>query len=142
MKLAKIQRLKRKISQDSVVNLEDDLSILETSNEYSTTEIKVGKWINGKPIYRKAIYIASLPNHNTVAYPTGINNVDIIIDLYGIAHAQSGHNFPLPYVSMFSNNAENIEITYLSGTEVRVVTGSDRSSLSAHIIIEYTKTTD
>lgn len=112
------------------------------SNAYTSAEERIGTWIDGKPIYRKVIYIASLPNHSAVAYPAGINNVNIVIDLYGIAHAQSGHNFPLPYVSMFSNNAENIEITYLSGTEVRVVTGSDRSSLSAHIVIEYTKTTD
>ncbi len=108
---------------------------------YSTTEKVCGTWIDGKPIYRKVLYVDSLPNTASAIYSTGIANIDIVTKVYGISHGQTGHAFPLPYVGVFSTNS-SIELTYMQGGDIRIVTQNDRSSNSAYIIIEYTKTTD
>lgn len=108
---------------------------------YKEQEHLIGYWINGKPIYRKVLYIASLPNSASVLYSAGITNVDIVTKLYGVSRGQTGHNFSLPYVGVFSTNS-SIELTYMNGGDIRIVTQNDRSSNSAYIIIEYTKTTD
>lgn len=47
-------------------------------NEYSTKEKIVGKWIDGKPIYRKTIFVSSLPNNaDPKEYSHNITNMNI-----------------------------------------------------------------
>ena len=109
---------------------------------YSKTETNTNKvWIDGKPIYRKVVYLNALPNNNAtdVRYATGITtNIDVI-KMYGKAYnTRNNITFPLPFVG-----ANFIGWVYDNSTnEILITTTMDRSMLIGYAILEYTKTTD
>lgn len=118
----------------------------ELKEVYSINEVKTNKvWINGKPIYKKVIYISSLPNATATQYEHNIKNIDEIVYHYGIAIQTSGNTRNLVYI----NPGAGATISYGSiGYEVSKTHASilsqnlDRRNYSAYITIEYTKTTD
>lgn len=113
-------------------------------NDYSATEKVIGKWIDGKPVYRKVINTGALPDGTTyyswkeVAH--GISNLGTVVKIYG--SATDGSNIlPLPHVSS-AQTAENVRVS-LSGTNIFISDGTNRASYtSSYIILEYTKSTD
>lgn len=117
----------------------------EFSNKqiYSTSEQVVGTWIDGRPLYRKVLDFGSLPNAGTKDINIGTTNVKQVVKLQGFAFNSEGATMPLPYPNN-SNVTQNVTMSYSGGTNgvIYVATGSDRSSFSAYIIVEYTKTTD
>lgn len=111
---------------------------------YSTTEVKTNSvWIDGKPIYRKVIDIGNLPNNSSKSIATGIDfNYATLVKLYGFAKFSSNNIcFPLPLASP-AVLGYAIMINVDNSNNVVVSTGTDRSSYSGYVIIEYTKTTD
>ena len=111
------------------------------TEKYSTDEIVIGEWIDGKPIYRKVIDFGALPNTNLKYVAHNINNIEIFTKAYGITHRDSDKiNMPLPYVNN-SAIANGISI-YTDNTKIYIKTGADLSNVTAHVILEYTKTTD
>lgn len=109
---------------------------LDRLTEYSTEEQVIGKWIDGKTLYRKVVHVDSLPqNINTkYQYPHNINNLEELVKSIGIANRASDrekYQFP---------NA-NTEL-WIDNTYIWLRTANDRSLYSAEIILEYTKTTD
>lgn len=110
------------------------------ANTYSTTETRIGTWINDKPIYRKVIDFGNLPNNTAKRVNHNISNIDRVIRLTGITQVDSSWNsLPLVY-----SGSEYIYNTTLSCNKTEIVcrTAQDRSGFSAYVIIEYTKTTD
>lgn len=104
---------------------------------YSETEQKTGQyWIDGKEIFRKVIDFGALPNNATKRVVHGISNLGTVIKLWGVA-TSGGSRLPLPFVdtSILGGQIRVLAETY----EVIAQTGMDRSSFSAYIIIEYTK---
>ena len=102
---------------------------------YSAKEIKIGKWINDKNLYRKVIACGSLPNSSSTSTNHQIQNLDKIVNVNGVAIRNSTKTFlPIPYTN----------IGILIGTSsVTIETVSDRSSFDeSFVILEYTKTTD
>lgn len=108
-------------------------------NTYSTNEIRIGTWIDGKPVYRK-VFTGTLPTgsgENTFNF-SGIN----IINFYGEIKSKSGATFlintyytPIPAYSIsgWIDNSGNLKIDC----------GSNYNTSSQYeIVIEYTKTTD
>ena len=111
-------------------------------NIYSTSEVVVGKWIDGKPIYRKVINIGSLPNSSSTTINHNISNVSQFINIYGAATRSSDiDTLPIPYVTFNANNSGGITI-YANDTSITLRTTTDRSSYDCYIVLEYTKTTD
>jgi hypothetical protein len=53
------------------------------TEEYSTNEVKVGTWIDGKPIYRKVFTGRITANANTEVQTVLQTNVDNVIDMGG-----------------------------------------------------------
>ena len=102
---------------------------------YSTNEVKTGgKWIDGKPIYRKTIDCGALPNNTSKTVAHGISNLEKAIMVSGFA---------------INNNWEFIYIPhalygfYINKTNIVMNTTFDYSSYTeTYITIEYTKTTD
>lgn len=115
---------------------DDDGSSVEA---YSTNEVKTNKvWIDGKPIYRKVIDIGELPNTTIKSVSHGISSLGSVVKTYGIA-ISNGSQLPLPFVSLSSANC----IMYaILATTIDINTGSDRTSYSGWVVVEYTKTTD
>ena len=112
------------------------------NSEYSTTETVVGKWIDGKTIYRKVI-VTKLPTvktHGTVAENSVEHNIADVENFTSIS-------------GVFGENAQPINQIILSDKSgCRVVANKTKivlqcsviafSDLPATVILEYTKTTD
>jgi hypothetical protein len=50
---------------------------------YSTSPVAIGKWTDGKIIYRKVVVLGSGPNNTSKSVAHGISNLDRVIRLYG-----------------------------------------------------------
>ena len=110
-----------------------------TEEVYSTEERKIGTWINGKPLYRKTVYIEELPNENTGIYEHGIPNIDEKwIGNGSFVIETNGNSSPIP------NTWGTSEVSgiYISPQSIYIKTTANYSPRSAYITIEYTKTTD
>ena len=123
--------------------------IPKNSQNYSTNEIKIGSWIDGKPLYRKVIYISALPNNNVASYSAGISNLKRLINMtgwfQGNGGSSTGNDTITRPMNFFLANAENFNIYgfyNISSDNIRITTSTDLSYLSGYVIMEYTKTTD
>ena len=115
-------------------------------NEYSTDEKIVGKWVNGKPIYRKVIRISSYPNTGQQFYHLiDPSELDEITKLYGIMRepSSSKNTFLIPNLAT-TGSQYYVDISYIAqeNGSIRIRTSSDRSGYSGFVIAEYTKITD
>ena len=113
---------------------------------YSTEEQVIGKWIDGKPLYRKVI-VKGVASGETLI-ELGINNLDYIKDISGTMkyyNSEGAVRF-IPISRAHSSKLENQSGWYYTGTanKLALEVGSTYSSynITATIIAEYTKTTD
>lgn len=76
---------------NKVVQLKDNVGnkYYNTEIPYSTEEIRIGTWINGKPLYRK---VYQKDNVNDYAFYINMNHASEIINCYGYgSREQDGH---------------------------------------------------
>ena len=113
-------------------------------NTYSTNEVKIGTWIDGKPLYRKVIQttIPTSGNNQNVSFQ---NNIAIMKSVTGFAlqSASGGVNLILPYISMA--NSWSIYTYYNRANQELVIENSGTTFMNnttCYLIAEYTKTTD
>ena len=111
----------------------------ELLEKYSTDEVVIGTWIDGKPLYRKVIDFGVLPNNTTKSVSHNILNIDYIKTCIGYATmSETVRGLLVP-----NYNGSIITNCYLADDKVFVSTNGDRSEfINCFIIIEYTKTTD
>ena len=116
---------------------------------FSTNETLTNKiWINDKPIYKKTIYIDSLPSsqdqYYTKSYATNISNIEQVIDMYGQYQGiVSGIFTTRPLNFHISDTASANVATYIgSDNYIKIRTQIDQSNFSGYVTVEYTKTTD
>lgn len=129
----------------TVVNNNDDELItintnLTNATTYSTDEIRIGTWIDGKPVYRKVINstkenIQSLINNLNIDTPIRFNG--LADSKYGYAWAENARYTP---ESGYSN------VYHWSQSKPRTITWEFESYYENNspvmAILEYTKTTD
>lgn len=112
------------------------------SNIFSTTETIIGKWINGKSIYRKVIDFGALPNKARITVNHNISNIDIFTNIYGVAStANNVYSYPLPVIYRGTESNYNIEIL-AAKAYIEMASVEDRSTLTAYVVLEYTKTSN
>lgn len=147
--------IKAKQTAGIVATVVDGLNSTSTTNAlsanqgrnittYSTTETRVGTWIDGKPIYRKVINFGNLPNSTNKKISHNIDNIETIINIGGYATEVgiSTKNFyPLPLQYKGEDSDYNAEVV-ANNTYVTISASKDRSNYVAYVILEYTKTTD
>ena len=106
--------------------------------DYSTSELQIGTWIDGKPLYRKVKDIGFLPNTSTKTVSLDLSVDDVPVKLEGYF---SGNNLLacLPFAS--TNSQYAVDFFYENGY-VSVTTYMNRSSFYGRSIIYYIKTTD
>ena len=127
------------------LNIADKSSLvaaLNSINTYSTTPTVCGKWADGRLIYRVFVDYGNLPNNASKKVTTNIANVDFVTNIYGVRRNTNEYS-PLPlYYS--GNYYETLVLNYNDNTinGITIRTGSDRSSETAIVIIEYVGTSD
>ena len=105
-------------------------------NSYSTSEIRIGTWIDGKPIYRKVYKITQIPSLNTVtSLDISSLNISRCIKLRGWTYSSS-----FGYIDMYFYNNDYNYAHLGSNSTIFYKRGYDASEI--YFVIEYTKTTD
>ena len=110
------------------------------THHYSTDEQIIGTWIDGSTLYEKTIDFGALPNTANTAknVPHNIANIDTIVDIKGIYKTQAGTYGNLPFVH--PTNLNTTTVATVNNTNISITTGQDRSSWTAIVILQYTKT--
>lgn len=103
---------------------------------YTTSEQVIGKWIDGKPLYRKVLNIGSHNwNETGLTFAHNISNLDVVIKNQWIGFYNNKW-----YYSWDNLTANNI---MANSTDVIIYCNSSGVTFSQnYIILEYTKTTD
>jgi hypothetical protein len=111
-------------------------------NTYSTNEIRVGTWIDNKPIYRKMVDFGALPSNTLGSVNHNISNVKHI-------HINLGETIWCPNDQNYNEGGmhspihewfRDIEVTT---TQIIIMTNSiNASNWHMLVCLEYTKTTD
>lgn len=110
-------------------------------NIYSTEETRIGKWIDGKPIYRKVVDLGNLLNANSKLVAHNIANIDFITSISGLVVSATNHyNIPWTGTPLMLNGA--IISIRADRTNIGIANTTNLSSYTAYAFIEYTKTTD
>lgn len=102
-------------------------------NIYSTEETVVGRWIDGKPIYRRGFSVVATHGIRL----TTTNDVDSIIEAKGCFSAQDNKKYLVPHIY----NAASV-ITVHVETDKNIALWVVGESVPVVISVEYTKTTD
>ena len=107
--------------------------------QYSTSEIRIGTWVDGKPLYRKVFTITNLTSSNTNLVDVSGLSIDFA-KISGTIITSTGAKFPINLYDSASNYSVIIisDSGYIRG---RGAIGSGTLS-KCIIILEYTKTTD
>lgn len=140
--MAKSYKLKddNYIDSSSVVHNRIKLKDILT---YSTQEIRIGTWIDGKPLYRKTIKIentALAVGDNNIAH--GISNLNQCIK----AELSKNGSHVFPYFNYNANN-QTLSMTFISNVNstnitIRLMNDSWGSGNVWYATLYYTKTTD
>ena len=133
----------------SNLNTTDKSSMVNAINEvnnkfnYSTEEQIIGKWIDGKPLYRKTItFKTTIADSFTV--PHEIANVDEINVDYGNSYftEKTGTSYSLPIIGYAGNFTDNC-YAFVNKENIYIyATGGWNTSWTKYITLLYTKTTD
>ena len=115
---------------------------VDKKQTYSTDEIVVGKWIDGKPIYRKVVSVNNIIISKDTSIPTGITNLKDLVSLKGIYKNTDGGT--IAAYPLTQNAGTVLGCVYYQGNIG--FQGNETYSKAPgriHIFtLEYTKTTD
>ena len=136
-----------------LANYEEQLNIYSnggrstpnSENTMSAIEHFTGQYyFNGKPIYAQTFYISALPSSiSDQTYTHGIQNVDEIWfdKTKSFIKWSDGRTNNFDHDSRY-NTTDIIVLCGVNRTEFIIGVGEDRSSNSAYVTLNYTKTTD
>ena len=129
------------IDKSSVVN-----SINEIDNRftYSTNEQIIGKWINGKPLYKKVVLFNDTINANELLTKSHeINNADVVFIKNAYLYVlDTGLCYPLNQIGYNGNLTEKY-YCWSDRTSIYIYgNGGVNQNWGKLFILEYTKTTD
>lgn len=118
------------------------VATLDNYERYSTNEIPIGTWIDGKTIYRKVFETTdTLKNDTPIYIPTGYNNGDItnVIKVSGmISLSTLGTCYPLPKRDIELYVAKmGAKLTY--NIRLSTTSTSGYSGYKIYVILEVTK---
>lgn len=130
------------------LNTTDKTSIVNAINEvnqndinkgtYSTTEQKIGIWLDGKPVYKKTIVVNSLTGSAAFYTDTSIDN---IVNIYGLA-TYSNNDKNKHQLGAYANTNFYSLIQWASNESKLYYYGNGYNGQKAWVTIEYTKKTD
>lgn len=112
--------------------------------DYSTTEQRIGTWIDGKPLYRKVIQHMGLTANSVISIGSIENsNILRIKEAYLDTTNDAGLSYPLNMIGYAGNLTDKVYVYAEKGTIKAFANGSWGSNAwRVNVIVEYTKTTD
>lgn len=110
---------------------------------YSKGEIKIGTWIDGKPLYRKVIVLSSITVGSVVNQTLESLNITNVSDIFvnvskSFVKNTSNEIRPLPGAI----NTSNINYVYCTNTRLYRYCTDNSLNGTWNICLEYTKSTD
>lgn len=119
---------------------------LKGEENYTTEEIRIGNWINGKPLYRKVINVGNKPTDATINVSDAVSNVDTLVRISGTAYNATFnqyYNIPNTHDTMASWYI-NALLVNKKDLQVRGGIGWNNAGglTNIYVVLEYTKTTD
>lgn len=107
------------------------------TGKYSTEETKVGRWIDGKTIYRK-VYTGTYSGSGSINISTP--DLENIINNYGyIKSKYDNRHVPIPSIFTTDSNY-NCGISYFPNNRIEIRIGGSFSNISDYVlVVEYTK---
>lgn len=106
------------------------------SVDYSTTEHKIGTWIDGSDLYEITVNFGALPNATTKSVDPQISNIDKVISLDAIADNGTVYQ-AIPYPS---NTAPNSIMLFYDANGINMTTGYNWSTYTdSYVTMRYTK---
>ena len=117
------------------VNKQASKNLFDT---YSTSEQVVGKWINGKPLYKRTYQLTTVASPSSSQNIITFSNVDEIIEVTGFVVASPSTYF-IPY---YYSNTAYVQAYRNSTTSIKFLCGSSYGFGETTATILYTKTTD
>lgn len=111
----------------------------EQKDTYSTNEIKVGTWVDGKPVYRKVIEGVTSGTPDTEYVIHTISNIKKTVSYYG---SVLDNNMVSHKIGAYLSAQYNSVVFVDTSGNVYMRHGSAMVNKSYSLIIEYTKTTD
>lgn len=124
--------------EEEFENIRDEMQEINERNSYSTEEVVIGTWINGKPLYRKVFDAGNLPDTTTKTITTGFSNIKCT-KLYGIMYAFGMAAKPLPFEGL---SDYDVRISMTQSGDIDITADYNASTDTGYVIVEYTKTTD
>lgn len=128
-------------------NVQDAVDEISLRNAFSFDEVRIGTWLDGKPLYRRMVDFGAFPNNGEKRIYAGQNNIAHghinIGESYWVRNdsnieATTGTVYSFLYINYVYNVFYSIESANIT---IRT-NNSDASSYKAIICLEYTKTTD
>lgn len=120
-------------SNDTIIIPKDEYNKLKNANRYSTEEIEIGTWLDGKTLYRK-IYIFN--DSISAADGSGWKKIISINDIEDLVLCTCKSNSNNKFPNRVNNGLYKYEDRYIQVYDEGYGFPID------YIIIEYTKTTD
>lgn len=133
------------------IRLKNDIYLV--NDYYSTSEKVVGKWIDGKPVYRKVVVhnpISPVGATNTVTnygFPHNISNFGKLVNVRALIYdkTNTSYSYLLPNmggqtnVVSYSTSVTTVDINNIN---VRILNDSWGTSFTWIFVVEYTKSND
>ena len=140
----KLNTKQEKLTAGTGIEITGENIINNIQANYSTNEQKIGKWIDGKPLYRKVIQTTMAETSKSGTYANKDVDIGLNIDFGFIVKAIliSGTQYmSLPYI----NNAGYSTKCFFDKNVSHLILANGNSAFNnceTYVIIEYTKTTD
>lgn len=132
--------MKDQVARDKITELENKT----TKNfEYSTTEQKIGKWIDGSDLYR--LVIKGVRTEDYVIINLADKNIKDITQINGICNAMNQFIFVIPYCVVVENTPPDTYFTQMyyniASRQIELFFGKAKyfEDVTFSIQIEYTK---
>ena len=109
--------------------------------KYSTNEMVIGKWIDGKPLYRRVMSVTTPSSSGSwVNVGETLSNIDKVVNIDGVFYGGDGRAMSIEY----GQAGWQLSVSYNpDASHMQILVGRDAwQNKSAYIIIEYTKSTD
>ena len=124
-------------NREKITLTEEEYEIFKNQYYFSNEEKIIGKWTNGKNIYRKVLSGTNSNNSSEIFVAEGVTSGNNIINYYGEIKAKDGNWININYegTCMLYWNTPTSKLKWY-------IKDNNFNGGEYHIVIEYTKSTD